>query len=386
LPVLIDLAFVRGCAVNTLLFLDARNGQHWLKADWEILGAGARFRLLKYAAFGAPPARWFSQLDPDSSELDPIFRWGDRAVRWGSRLAGVALPRPIYAPVNDPIRLARWMRDMLRRGQVPHLFSFPSSAVSLCRRASEAGISLEGAQLTIGGEPVTEARLATIREVGVTALPRYGSMECGPIGYGCLCPDTADDVHLQHDLHALIQAGPAGEALGFPPGALFVSTLHPAAPFVMINVSMGDQATISRRRCGCPLQTQGWGTHLHGVRSFEKLTGTGMTFFDIDVIRVLEEVMPARFGGFPTDYQLLEQESEKGEPQLRLLVHPELGPMNTDEVAETFLSAIGATNRLYRMMESCVREARILKVERRIPQSTRSGKILHLHIERHATC
>lgn len=386
LPVLIDLSFVRECAVNTLLFLHARDGQHWLKADWEVPGAGARFRLLKYASFGAPPTRWFSQVDPDSSDLDPIFRWSDRAMRWRSRLAGVVLPGPIYAPVSDPIHLARWMRDVLERGQVPHLFSFPSSAVSLCRRASEAGISLQGAQLTIGGEPVTEARLATIREVGATALPRYGSMECGPIGYGCLCPDAADDVHLQHDLHALIEAGPAGEELGFPSGALFVSTLHPAAPFVMINVSMGDQAKMSRRRCGCPLQSLGWHTHLHGIRSYEKLTGTGMTFLDTDVIHVLEEVLPARFGGSPTDYQLVEQESEQGEPELRLLVHPQLGPVNTDEVAETFLYAIGATDSVCKMMESVLREADILKVVRRIPHSTRSGKILHLHIEQRAAC
>ena len=37
-----------------------------------------------------------------------------------------------------------------------------------------------------------------------------------------------------------------------------------------------------------------------------------MTFLDSDVIRVLEEVLPARFGGGPTDFQLVEQEDDDG--------------------------------------------------------------------------
>lgn len=33
-----------------------------------------------------------------------------------------------------------------------------------------------------------------------------------------------------------------------------------------------------------------------------------MTFLDTEVIRVLEEVLPARFGGSPTDCQLVEDD------------------------------------------------------------------------------
>jgi hypothetical protein len=53
-----------------------------------------------------------------------------------------------------------------------------------------------------------------------------------------------------------------------------------------------------------------------------------MTFLDTDVIRVLEEELPARFGGTPTDYQLLEEEADDGQPRLQLLVHPRVGPLN----------------------------------------------------------
>jgi hypothetical protein len=91
---------------------------------------------------------------------------------------------------------------------------------------------------------------------------------------------------------------------------------------------MGDQAIVVQRACGCPLEQLGWVTHLHTIRSYEKLTGGGMTFLDTDVIRVLEEELPARFGGTPTDYQLLEEEADDGQPRLQLLVHPRVGPLN----------------------------------------------------------
>ena len=137
-----------------------------------------------------------------------------------------------------------------------------------------------------------------------------------------------------------------------------------------------------KRACGCALQTLGWDTHLHTIRSYEKLTGGGMTFFDTDVIRVLEEVLPARFGGVPTDYQLLEEEADNGRPRLRLLVHPRLGPLNADAITECFLTAIGSTSMVEQMMSSLWRDAKVLYVDRRIPQSTGAGKILHLHVNR----
>ena len=66
-----------------------------------------------------------------------------------------------------------------------------------------------------------------------------------------------------------------------------------------------------------------------------------MTFLDVDVIHVLERVLPERFGGGPTDYQLVEEEGVDGAPHLSLLVDPRIGPVSSDAVSETFLTAIG---------------------------------------------
>lgn len=379
--VLFDMEFIRGCAVNCMLNLHARGGLSWIKAIWEVPGGGSRFRLVKFAGFGAPPAAWFSQVAPDAPGLHPLYRWSTRAMRVGSLIAGVPLPGPRHAPLTNTQPIIRWMEQALRQGQTPHLFTFPSSAVALAQEAVASGISLPGAQATLGGEPITRARLASIRKAGIHAVPRYGSVECGPIGYGCLSPDQPDDIHLFSDLHCLIQADMAGNH-GLPPGALLVTSLHPRSPFIFINASMGDQAVLESRRCGCPLESYGWSQHLHTIGSFEKLTGGGMTFHGTDVVRVLEEVLPERFGGAPGNYQLCEEESEDGKAVLRLLIDPKIAVANTDEVADAFLAALGENSPVNHLMETMWRESQLLKVEVRSPFATRSGKIMHFHVRR----
>ncbi|HEX6669878.1 MAG TPA: hypothetical protein VF061_09985, partial [Gemmatimonadales bacterium] len=377
----LDFAHVRDRAINECLVLDARGGVDWAHATWLTPGSWALKHLLHYGAFGVAPARWFSQVDPATPALHPRYRWSARVLRWGSLLAGVPLPAPEYTPLTDPRPIVRWMTDVLRSGRTPHLHTFASSAVQLCQAALSAGADLRGARLTVGSEPITAARMAVLRQAGAEPLPSYGTEEAGAIGRGCLAPEAVDDVHLLHDLHAVIQPGAAGVARGLPPRTLLFSSLRRTAPYVLLNVSMGDQAELARRPCGCPLERLGWATHLHTIRSFEKLTAGGMTFLDADVIRVLEETLPARFGGGPTDYQLIEGELVGGQPGLRLLVHPALGPLDHAAVARAFLAALGSGAETARVMGLVWRDGEFLRVQREAPRATASGKVLHLHLE-----
>jgi hypothetical protein len=373
----LDLVFLREVAVDQSLVMMARNGLSWRHGVWMVPGGSGFKQVLKFSAIGSPPVRWFSQLDPSAPGLDPRYRWTTELIRLGSRLAGRAVPAPVHVGVHDPLPVIRWMQEVLRAGQTPHLFTFVSSAVRLSQVARRAGLSLAGARFSICGEPVTEARLAEIRAAGGVAVPQYGATETSTLGFGCLSPAAPDDLHLLHDMHAFIQPE-TGAGPELPPRAMLVTSLRAAAPLVLLNVSLGDQAIASTRACGCPLEELGWVTHLRAIRSYEKLTAGGMTFLDADLVRVLEEVLPAHFGGGPTDYQLEEDEAVDGRPRLRLIVNPSVGTLDERKVVATFLEAIAPGNGTERVMGLIWRDGGFVEVVRCPPRGTSTGKILHL--------
>jgi hypothetical protein len=378
-PVPVDLAFIRDQAVDWRLALDGRGATTGPYAQWTVPGTLSLINLVESAGCGVPKTRWFSQLDPAAPGLHPRYRWSARLLRWGSLLAGVPIPRPEHVPLERALPVARWLADALAAGGRPELGTPPSAAVRVCRAALEAGLDLRGALFSIGGEPLTAARLIAIDQAGAEAVPHYRSIESGRIASGCLAPDAPDDLHLFHDLLALIQPGPDGTHDRLPSRALLVSSLRSTAPLILLNVSLGDHADIVQRSCRCPLEQHGWTTHLRNIRSFEKLSAGGMTFLDQDVIRVLEEVLPARFGGGPIHYQLVEDETEDGRPHLRLLVDPVVGLLDSEAVADAFLTALGGGSGVERVMELHWRQARFLEVDRRPPHVTAAGKVLHLH-------
>jgi hypothetical protein len=380
-PVPIGLEALRERSVNLCLGYHARSGLGWRHGYWEVPGGASMVHVLECHPFQGPPDRWFSQLDPATPGLHPRYRWSVRLTRWAGWLAGAGLPSPRYVSLDDPFPIVEWMLDTIRRGQTPHLKTYASSAARLCQAAHARGVDLTGVQFTVTGEPVTEARLAAIRETGATATPRCGTSEAGLIGSGCLSPAVCDELHLFHDLNAVIQPGP--EAAGaLTPRTLLVTSLRPAARLVLLNASLGDEAVLGSRGCGCPMEELGWTTHVHSLRSWEKLTAAGMSFLDVDVVRVLEQVLPRRFGGGPTDYQLVEDVAGDGRPRLRLLVDPAIGPVDAERVASEFLAAIGPGSGVARLMGLLWREAGLLEVERRTPCRTPAGKILHVHSDR----
>ena len=378
-PVPVDLEFVRDRAVDAALVFAGWGGTSWRRAVWGVPGGAAMIHALEFSIMPTGLTRWFSTVDVAAPGLHPRYRWSARALRWASLLAGRPVPAAVHVPPDDPRPIIEWMTRVLREGDVPHLHTFASAAAGLAAAALDRGRDLAGARFTMASEPTTEARLAVVRKAGAEALPFYASLDAGPIGYGCRRPDGPDDLHALHDFQIIVQAGDDGPARGLPTRALLLSSLRETAPYLLLNVSLGDAALIDRRDCGCPLQQEGWLVHLREIRSFEKLTAGGMTFLDVDLVRVLEEQLPRRFGGGPTDYQLVEEESATGRPILRLLVHPRLGDLDSQQIVGTFLNAISVGSGAERVMGLAWRAADMVRVERRPPVRTSAGKIQHLH-------
>jgi hypothetical protein len=374
----LTLAGVAELAVNQGLVIEARAGMGWRHAVWSVPGAAATAQVLRFAAFGAPPARWFSQIDPAAPGLAPRYRWSQRVLRWGSGLARVPLPSPECVPLEAPGPVLRWIADVQKAGATPHLLTFASSAVGLSEAAGVAAVDLRGAQLTVTGEPFTEARRRAVSRTGAVAVPHYGATETGGlIAHGCLAPRGPDDLHLFHDLRAVIHPEERAAAV-LPEGTLLLTSLARHGPFVLLNVAIGDAARVDVAACGCRLAELGWTTLLSGLHSPEKLTAGGVCFADSAVVPILEEVLPGRFGGGPTDYQLVEEESAAGQPIVRLLVHPRLGPLDGPAIADAFLTALGDGPGAARLMARAWRQAGLLRLEREAPRPTAHGKIQHM--------
>jgi hypothetical protein len=373
-----DLRTVRERAVYRYLALAAQGGVGWRHALWTVPGSSPIVVMLQFSAGGMRVVRWFSQVDPASPSLPAVYRWSGRGLRVAAWLAGQRLPAPTYVAPDDALPIVRWIREVRQGGGVPHIRTFPSSAVRVCQAARAAGLDIVGSRFTVIGEPLTPARMDLIERAGAVAHPSYSTVECGPIAGACGAPAAGDDTHLYDDRHALVQPGTAAHAGGLPSDALLVTTVQPDAPLMLLNVSLGDSAVLERRACGCPLEGLGWTTHLHTIRSFEKLTAGGMTVVDTDVIHVLDELLPTRFGGGPTSYQLVEITSD-GTPSLELLVHPALGRLDEMAIRDAFLEGIAGLSSTGRVTALRWRAEGLPRVERRPPLTTPTGKILHVH-------
>jgi hypothetical protein len=369
---------LRSHAIDLLVDLELRGGIRWVHASWSVPGAGSFNRLVSYSLSNLPVDRSFFLVQAADGKLHPRYLWSNRFLRYAARCAGIRLPRPRYVPMADPLPIVRWMSDVLRTGRIPHLHAYASCVARICRTALDAGTSLEGAQFAMGGEPTTAARLALVHAVGARADIHYSTSESGGLGRSCMAAQFVDEVHFRENRCAMIQPGEHA-APGLPPSALLVTSILPDARMVLLNVSTGDQAVASARQCGCPLENAGLKTRLHTIRSFEKLTAGGATFLDTDLIRVLEEVMPSRFGGGPTDYQLVDEETENGAPRVLLMVHPRLGPLDAGGIRQVFLEVIGQGSGVERVMMSVWRDAGLPIVEREAAKITAGGKILHVH-------
>jgi hypothetical protein len=94
-------------------------------------------------------------------------------------------------------------------------------------------------------------------------------------------------------------------------------------------------------------------------------------------VRVLEEVLPGRFGGSPTDYQIVESPAGDGMPRITLLVHPRLGPLDERSLADAFLASLAPGDGGEHLMGVVWRQGDVLRVDRRPPIATSTGKIQH---------
>jgi hypothetical protein len=163
------------------------------------------------------------------------------------------------------------------------------------------------------------------------------------------------------------------------------TTLLPTAPKLLLNVEIDDYGLVEDRACGCPLEAYGYTEHLREIRSFRKLTGEGVTLVGSDMIAVLEQLLPARFGGGPLDYQLLEEEDERGFTKLSLVISPKIEITDQAAVIATVLDALGEKSVANSLTRVIWRKADVLRIKRMEPVRTARGKLMPLHLMQRVT-
>jgi hypothetical protein len=344
-------------------------------------GAGP-VALLSYLKGNKKPSKWFSPVHSNGFRPSLKNRMGTGFIIFRTNLSQSGLPRPEYVSVNDPTPIAYWMSDMIKQRGGCWLTTYTTLAARVCQQARYHGLDLSGAIFIANGEPLTEAKRDEIERVNASVYPIYGTMETGAIALGCFQSDGADDSHILRDSIALIQHRREVPHARTSVDAFLVTTLLREAPKILLNVELGDYGKIHTSPCGCRLDHLGLGDHVSNVRSFEKLTGEGMSFIGTDLLHIIEKELPSRFGGASTDYQMVEEEDRNGYTRLYIYINPEVGALVDQEVIETVFSLLSRGRDGKRMMANIWEQAQTLQVKREQPILSARGKLLPLHIHK----
>ncbi len=342
---------------------------------------------LRFAHIGSPVQRWFSQVAEDRVRVNWEKRWGTKTIFAVHRLYGCPLAEPEYAGLDDASHIAQWAAEALNEHPACVIYTFAASAVRVCIAAAEAGLNLRGAKFLVTGEPLTPHKKSEIESVGAMAIPVYGISEAGVIAAGCNHPHSqSDHCHLYKDTTAIIRHQQPVPNFDLSLDSYLFTSLLYESPKLLLNVGMGDFGDLNLGTCDCAFGELGFDTTLSNIRSYEKLTGEGVTFVDTDFVRIIEKELPETFGGKSTDYQLVEEEDSRGFTHLHLLVSPRIGAVNESAVLDQFMTLLkhgeASPESWAQSGTEMWRQSSMVQVRRDFPVCTASGKILPFQLKK----
>ena len=379
----LDLDHLATQAAHLLLALDAHGLAGAPVALWRgILPSAAGVNtLLRSARGGMMPERWFTPVVGRDFGA-PRYRVATKCLLALARAHRRRVPWPEPVRLDQAHVVARWARAAVDRHGRAVVNATTSQSVRVSAAARAAGLDLQGVSFVLGGEPVTPAKAKEIRAAGARIVPAYHFVEAGAVGMGCARPADDSDVHLLSDVVAVVQRPRHLPEADVTVGALSFTSLLPTAPKILINTESDDFAVLEERACGCPLGALGYRLHARQIFSFRKLTGEGVTLVGSEMVRILEEVLPARCGGSAIDYQLLEEEQPDGLTRLVILVSPRVELADEARVIETVLGGLRGRPGGAAVAGAIWRQAGTLTVRRAEPRLTPRGKLLPLHVSR----
>ena len=383
--VAVDLDHLAALAVQFMLAFNAHGVLNLPTLIWRgmLPDPSALNHLLWGARMGHVPEKWFSPTHSRQFSKSLKNRLATEYIVLAGRFFGFPIPYPEQLNFAQAARVARWAAEKVKSHGGCKIHTLVSTSLRVAVAARQEGLDLTRAVFVTGGEPITAAKLRGISRSGARLVPFYGFWEGGCVGVGCCRPGYVDDMHFLKDALALVQHPRKLPAVEIQVDAFYFTTLLPAAPKLLLNVESDDFGIFEARSCGCPLEEYGFTQHLRHIRSFSKLTGDGVTLIGSQMIRIMEEVLPARFGGSPLDYQLVEEEDDSGFTRLSIVVDPKIEIARERDVIESVLNALEqiADDKMPRIMWS---QAEKLRVKRINPILTDRGKMIPLRRLQHS--
>ena len=338
------------------------------------------FNILYSSRIGNIPLLWFCPITKRDLRPSLKNRLASRYFVALGRLSGKPVPWPESIPLDQAGVIAHRIAGILRDRGSCLIRALVSMAVRISLAAMAEGLDLTGATFVGGGEPPTPAKVREITRSGARYFPVYFFTEFGAVGFGCAQPADSNDLHFLKDGLALIQYPRQVPGADLTVDAFHYTSLLPTAPKLLLNVESDDYGVIEKRVCGCPFEQLGFTEHLRYVRSYRKLTGEGVTLIGSEMVAILQEVLPKRFGGTALDYQLLEEEDQGSFTRLFLLISPKVGHLDERAVVEVVLDALNKGSDSAKVARAIWNQAGTLQVRRTEPIWTARGKLNPLHL------
>lgn len=299
--------------------------------------AGGLFNCLQAGRCNKGVERWFTAGGSLRDNLH--YRTVTRGLVFLGNLMGARSPYPTYLSHNDFTPVAKWIAQLRLNGVPSVVNSFASPAVRVADAALTQNLDIRGTQFLLTGEALTNAKRRVIEATGAKAYPGYAITEIGGVGQACRRMTTGNCVHIYRDSTAVINYRRRAPLSDAEVNSLLFTTLLPFSPLLLINAEMGDSGTIEDMNCDCAFARAGSVQQIRNISSFSKLTGQGVTLVGTDIMRLLEEVLPSRFGGRPGDFQLVEDEA-RAQTRITLRVSPRVKVSSPEEIRSCFLEEL----------------------------------------------
>jgi hypothetical protein len=100
------------------------------------------------------------------------------------------------------------------------------------------------------------------------------------------------------------------------------------------------------------------------------------------LLQVLEETLPAMFGGSAVDYQIVEEEGSDSATRVVLRVSPSVGAVDAQALRSALLGELGRGGVVDRSHASLLRLAGSVVISRQPPLATAAGKVLPFYLLR----